>query len=103
MTGGFMKVRSGKLPFVTQQIATLTLNLVLIHAAQGASFIGTGLANHGRSSETATLLPNGQVLAAGGTSGASSSSAADLYNPLTGLWSPITGMSTNRRSHTATI
>jgi hypothetical protein len=54
-----------------------------------------------RAFHTATLLPDGKVLVAGGSS--SSSLAAELYDPATGTWSP-TGSTAQRRSyHTATL
>ena len=57
-----------------------------------------------RYAHTATLLPNGLVLVAGGE-GANSTvlSSAELYNPATGK-STVTGsMSTPRQGHTATL
>src|SRR5581483_4333700 len=43
-----------------------------------------------RQTHTATLLPNGKVLVAGGVSyfGGVFPTSADLYNPVTGKWSP---------------
>ena len=60
-----------------------------------------------RASPTATLLPNGQVLVAGGfgygrnTSGDLAS--AELYDPTTGLWAYTGSMAIGRDSHTATL
>jgi hypothetical protein len=51
-----------------------------------------------RSGHTATLLPNGKGLIAGG-SGAS----AELYDPATGTWDVVTPMNNARSSHTATL
>ena len=44
--------------------------------------------NDGRYHHTETLLPNGQVLVAGGTAsgGANYFSSAELYNPTNGTW-----------------
>ena len=67
----------------------------------------TGSLNTGRGSHTATLLPNGSVLAAGG-GGVSASydpivnTSAELYNPATGTWSYTASLS-RRASHTATL
>jgi N-acetylneuraminic acid mutarotase len=47
----------------------------------------TGSMNVARVHHTATLLPNGQVLAAGGDAG-----SAELYNPATGRWTPTGSM-----------
>ena len=55
----------------------------------------TGSMNVTRYVSTATLLPNGQVLVAGGASGstADAGSTAELYNPATGTWTPTGSMS----------
>jgi len=52
-----------------------------------------------RSGHTATLLPNGQLLAAGG----SALATAELYDPASGLWSVTGNMTTTRLFHTATL
>ncbi|MGH9181274.1 MAG: kelch repeat-containing protein, partial [Acidimicrobiales bacterium] len=53
---------------------------------------------------TATLLPNGMVLAAGGraSQGGRSLSSAELYDPRTGTWAPTAPMGVERFGHTAT-
>lgn len=77
------------------------------------AFAPTGSLATARSNHTATLLPSGKVLAAGGYIYAPSSipytwlSSAELYyQPLyqtTGTWSPTGSMATGRTSHTATL
>ncbi|HMV51442.1 MAG TPA: kelch repeat-containing protein, partial [Blastocatellia bacterium] len=54
----------------------------------------------GNSRETATLLPNGQVLATGADGGEIST---EIYNPATGLWRADANLTTKRNSHTATL
>jgi photosystem II stability/assembly factor-like uncharacterized protein len=56
-----------------------------------------------RTRHTATLLPNGNVLVAGGFVGASPTASAELYNPRTGEWSPTVPMTNPRASHSATL
>ena len=54
------------------------------------------------SSHTATLLPNGKVLVAGGY-GAGTLDSAELYDPATGAWSATGSLNTARERHTATL
>ena len=68
-------------------------------AAVSGTFTPTGSMNAGHTHATATLLPDGQVLVAGGTSvtGTFALSSAELYNPATGAWS-VTGSMRQGRS-----
>jgi Kelch motif len=59
----------------------------------------TGSMAEGRSEHTATLLPNGKVLVAGGNG----LLAAELYDPATGTWSPTGSMAATHSEHTATL
>src|SRR5208283_2070947 len=52
--------------------------------------------------QTASLMPNGQVLLTGGFNGSVSSSAG-LYDPATDTWTATGSMTTNRCNHTATL
>ena len=52
---------------------------------------------------TMTLLPNGKVLVAGGTSGSSPLATAQVYDPVAGTWSATGSMATARNNHTATL
>ena len=54
----------------------------------------TGSLNTGRSSHTATLLPNGKVLVAGGFDSAFTS--AELYDPASGTWTATGSLNTGR-------
>ena len=65
----------------------------------------TGALRSARGQHTATLLPSGQVLVAGGCCdvGQSSLTLAELYNPATGVWSLTGPMSAPRSAHTATL
>jgi hypothetical protein len=58
--------------------------------------------SHNRKYHTATLLPNGQVLVAGGVR-AIPLSTAGLYDPVTGMWDGTASMGTARAAHTATL
>jgi WD40 repeat protein len=64
----------------------------------------TGSMSVGRDKFTATLLPNGQVLVAGGTDyQISCYGTAELYNPATGQWTLTGSMSQPRCLHSATL
>jgi len=57
-----------------------------------------------RGNLTATLLPNGKVLVAGGINAANNPLAtAELYNPSTGKWTPTGSLNVARDEHTATL
>jgi N-acetylneuraminic acid mutarotase len=87
-------------------LATLALGLSVIHQARAQSWITTGSLNTARDSQTATLLPNGMVLVAGGENYGSNFtviSSAELYNPASGAWTPTGSLNTPRQNHTATL
>jgi hypothetical protein len=52
-----------------------------LYDASTNSWVGTGSMTTPRSDHTTTLLPNGQVLAVGGTNGAGFLASAELYTP----------------------
>ncbi|HET7624537.1 MAG TPA: kelch repeat-containing protein [Verrucomicrobiae bacterium] len=54
-----------------------------------------------RRQHTASLLPNGKVLVAGGTYDLSG--RCELYDPAAGTWTLTGTMTTNRQEHTATV
>jgi hypothetical protein len=57
-----------------------------------------------RYEHTATLLPNGQVLVAGGyTSPSTILTNAEIYDPNTKMWMATSGLQTGRYQHTATL
>jgi hypothetical protein len=67
----------------------------------------TGAMSTSRRLHTATLLPNGTVLAAGGETGTIASiiplASAELYDPATGIWTVTGSMTTTRWADTATL
>ncbi len=64
-----------------------------------------------RYGHTASLLPNGEVLVAGGvvpegrypTLGYLDLDSAEIYDPKAGLWTTAAGLGTSRSNHTATV
>jgi hypothetical protein len=55
-----------------------------------------------RYAHTATLLPDGRVLVAGGTDGINLLKSAELYDPTNGTWTVVGSMGTGRYFHSAT-
>jgi WD40 repeat protein len=81
----------------------------LAAAAQGVGvFTYTGDMGTARAGHTATLLPNGKVLVAGGAEfvgyvGPFASGNAELYDPATGIWTATGSLAFVRAGHTATL
>lgn len=69
----------------------------------GPSWSYTGNLNKGRDSHTATLLPSGKVLVAGGNDSNGTLNSAELYDPASGTWSVTGNLKTSRAFHTATL
>jgi hypothetical protein len=67
------------------------------------AFRATGNMTTARAWHTATLLPNGKVLIAGGESNDASLRSADLYAPSEGTFVPTGDMTAARSAHTATL
>jgi hypothetical protein len=66
------------------------------------TWTGTGSLATAREVHTATLLPNGKVLVAGGYNGGSLASA-ELYDPGSGTWTATGSLGNARFGHTATL
>jgi hypothetical protein len=95
------------MPAILRALLALGSALAVAAPASAADpFTATGAMQGKRANFTATLLPDGKVLAAGGAamSGTTSGlSSAELYNPSTGTWAPTAAMGTERSDHTATL
>src|SRR5436190_11612221 len=84
------------------------LRLVVAHRLRypvliDPSWVTTGSLATARASHTATLLPSGQVLVAGGRGNRGYLSSAELYDPATGSWSSTGSLGSARYAHTATL
>ncbi len=80
----------------------LAVGLSAIQPAEAGSFLTTGALNNARYAHTATLLPGGTVLVAGGY-GTNQMTSAELYDPAIGTWTMTGGLNDRRDSHTATL
>ena len=58
---------------------------------------------HGRMKHTITLLPDGRVIAIGGSIASGPVNSAEYRDPMTWAWSEIAPMSVERSGHTATL
>ena len=81
-----------------------TMGPMLRARPSSGTFTPTGAMSAGRQADTATLLPDGRVLIAGGTNnGAISYPSAEVYDPASGTFTPTGTMIATRVGQTATL
>src|SRR5947208_2884157 len=82
----------------------LTAGLLFVQpsAGQSGTWMATGSLTTAHANHTATLLPNGKVLVAGGGPYLVLTSA-ELYDPATGTWTATSSMASGRFFHAATL
>jgi len=74
-----------------------------IYAPETGTWNETGSLSTGRGSHTATRLPDGRVLVAGGWNQSTALSSAEIYDPEVGTWRETRSMRMVRGYHTATL
>src|SRR6476469_2963688 len=84
-------------------VAAAALALVQPCAGLSLEFVETVSLAIAHTAHTATLLPNGQVLLAGGINNGQYLADAELYKPATGTWTTTGSLITERLGHTATL
>ncbi len=93
IAGGF----GGTIPIATQTLADAEL-----YDPRTGTFRHAGRMAASRYLHTATPLPDGKVLIAGGFGGLDALASAEIYDPGTGVFTPTGEMSEPRYGHTAT-
>ncbi len=81
----------------------LTAGLSTVLAQSAGTFTATGDMSTPRFGHSATLLPNGNVLMAGGESNTGTAATAELYDPASGVFSATGSMIVARSGHSATL
>jgi tetratricopeptide (TPR) repeat protein len=84
-------------------ITSIYLSSAELYDPVAGSWTTTGYLNAPREYQTATLLPNGQVLVVGGLNSGGSLASAEIYNPATGVWTSTGSLNSARYVHTATL
>ncbi|HEX4342991.1 MAG TPA: kelch repeat-containing protein, partial [Verrucomicrobiae bacterium] len=97
-----MKMRSGKFNLLRGGAIGL-LSLFMVTLAHAGSFAVTSEMNSSRSDFTATTLPNGKVLVAGGLDVSGYLASAELFDPATAAWTTTGALNLTRDGHTATL
>jgi hypothetical protein len=92
------------IPLLTRLAVTLVLCTGFMPSLLRAnSFLSTDSLSTTRANHTATLLPNGKVLVAGGSNNFETTESAELYDPVTGTWTKTGASFSARTRHTATL
>lgn len=94
----------GTFHVIATSLADASQSAVAAITVVQSGFTATGSMGTARAGHTATLLPNGRVLVAGGSSaGGSPTASAELFDPGSGTFTSTGSMAMARWAHTATL
>ena len=100
-----MLITNARLTSILVSISLLTFFTPQAEAQQPHSWIRTGSLTTGRFGHTSTLLLSGKVLVTGGRfcagGGCTEFSSAEIFDPVTGVWTVTGNMSAPRHAHIA--
>ena len=108
----FHALIAGLFPVVSMLVHRIGFPLLLLgawlvpvqpSAGQSGTWTATGDLITARWDHTATLLPDGMVLVAGGAANVTALASAELYDPASGTWTETGSLAHARQSHTATL
>jgi invasion protein IalB len=101
LPGGKVLVAGGGEPVQNNMLTGLS-TCELYDPSTGV-WTATGSLAVARLLHTATLLPNGKVLVAGGADVSNTLTDCEIYDPSTGLWTETGNLASGRAFHTATL
>ena len=101
LSNGKVLVTGGRPSF--SGAGNLPITSTELYDPASGTWTSTGSLTTGRWSHTATLLPNGNVLAAGGYGNGVVLMTAEIYDSATATWTPAGNLLARRAEHTATL
>ena len=87
---------------VTDGVSITYFDSVEIFDPATGAWSAAGSMSTARTRHTATLLDDGQVLVAGGSTSGATLASAEIFDPTTGTWTAAGSMIDDRKDHTAT-
>ena len=103
LPNGTVLVAGGSVPHQPTDTGPLATDTAELYNPATGIFTPAGRMTSARYYHTATLLPTGQVLEAGGSIGTGRLTSAELFDPATGGFTGTGGMATGRTSAAATL
>ncbi len=95
---------AGKVLVAGGGIGTAVFNSAELYSPSNGIWTPTASMTSPRENHSATVLPNGTILVAGGlTTTTNATASAEVYDPVNGTWSTTGSMNNARAFHTATL